>query len=197
MKGGFVSQIWDQSGPPDLGGSIGYWTWEIAQRLAQSRSVVVAGSRAAGGKTVERWEGVDFRRFALAPDQWLSMVTRLSRFVNPSHGEFSSRMHYLMYIKRAAKALSAAGCDVIHVRQYSPWVPVIRSANPHAKIVLHMHSDWLVQLEWSLWRRSAWQLDVGGRRAEAIPRGFLRYRLFGDHGILHRSRIGRSLIRRL
>jgi hypothetical protein len=67
MKVGFVSQIWDQSGPSDLGGSIGFWTWEVARRLAQSRSVVVAGPRAAGGKTVERLGGSRFQALCAGP----------------------------------------------------------------------------------------------------------------------------------
>ena len=52
-----------------------------------------------------------------------------------------------MYAKRAANAFLRDGCGVVHVHQFSQFAPIIRSANPQAKIVLHMHSDWLIQLD--------------------------------------------------
>jgi spore coat protein SA len=145
LKVGFVSQTWDHSGPPDPGGSIGIWTWEVARRLARSLDVVVAGPRSRG-VAAERWENVDFRRPApAAADRWLPILERV--FARTNGPEFASSVYYPFYAKRAAKTLSAERCDVVHVHNFSQWVPVIRSACPQAKIVLHMHADWLIQLD--------------------------------------------------
>jgi glycosyltransferase involved in cell wall biosynthesis len=37
-------------------------------------------------------------------------------------------------------------CDIIHIHNFSQFVPIVRTFNPRAKIVLHMHCEWLSQL---------------------------------------------------
>ena len=97
--------------------------------------------------TDEEWENVRFRRTALSADHLRGMVIRRFRvFVPPpQEPEFASTEYYPIYAKRAAKAFRDEGCDVVHIHQYSQFVPIIRAGHPRAKIVLHMHSDWLVQ----------------------------------------------------
>jgi spore coat protein SA len=149
MKVGFLSQPFDYSGPPDPGGSIGIWTWETARRLARSCEVAVFGPRTKGGPAVEKWEDVRFSRSALRIDHWREFVMkRLRAFAPPTAGhDFAGSSYYPMYAKRAANAFLRDGCGVVHVHQFSQFAPIIRSANPQAKIVLHMHSDWLIQLD--------------------------------------------------
>src|ERR1700731_2892725 len=48
---------------------------------------------------------------------------------------------------RAAGAFRTQACDVVHIQNFSQFVPLVRRINPQARIVLHMHSDWLVQLD--------------------------------------------------
>ncbi len=37
-------------------------------------------------------------------------------------------------------------CNIIHIHNFSQFVPIIRYFHPRAKIVLHMHCEWLTQL---------------------------------------------------
>jgi glycosyltransferase involved in cell wall biosynthesis len=149
VKVGFLSQPFDYAGPLDPGGSIGIWTWETARRLARSCGVTVFGPRPKGGPKDEQWEDVRFHRSSLNADHWRGMLMRrLRAFVPPPQGpDFASAAYYPIYASRAAKAFRDEACDVIHIHQYSQFVPIIRAINPRAKIVLHMHSDWLVQLD--------------------------------------------------
>lgn len=162
MKIGFLSQPFDHSGPPDPGGSIGIWTWETARRLARSCEVTVFGPRIKGGPALENWEKVKFCRSALTVDQWRdSLMKRLRAFAAPSEEpEFAATSYYPVYVKRAANAFLREACDVVHVHQFSQFVPVIRAANPQAKIVLHMHSDWLVQTDYKIINERLRQADA-------------------------------------
>jgi glycosyltransferase involved in cell wall biosynthesis len=149
LKVGFLSQPFDYAGPPDPGGSIGIWTWETARRLAKSFEVSIFGPRIKKGPAEEYWEDVRFRRTALAADHWRGLIMRRFRAFAPPAKEpdFASRSYYSIYAKRAARSFCDQGCDVIHVHQFCQFLPTLRAANPKAKIVLHMHSDWLIQID--------------------------------------------------
>jgi len=41
-------------------------------------------------------------------------------------------------------------CDVIHIHQFSQYVPIVRYFNRKSKIVLHMNCEWLSQLDTEL-----------------------------------------------
>ena len=148
MKLGFLTQVFDNPRPPDPQGSIGIWTWETARRLARSREVIVVGPRLQGGPTVEKLEGVNFRRFPLTADHLRSAMRRFTGFAPPAEvPEFASDSYYPVYAGRAANAFQREGCSVVHVHNFSQFVPIIRSVSRRTKIVLHMHCDWLVQLD--------------------------------------------------
>ena len=159
---GFVSQPFDYSGPPDPGTSIGIWNWEISRRFAESCRVTVAGPRRKDGPAKETWAKVNFRRFPLAQDHRLGFVMRrFARFLPRQNvPDFAAHSYYPIYARRAAKAFSDANCDIVHIHQFSQWAPIIRGVCPRAKIVLHMHSDWLVQLKEEIVRERLRQVDA-------------------------------------
>ena len=49
--------------------------------------------------------------------------------------------------------------DVVHIHNYSQFVPIIRQYNDAAKIVLHMHCEWLTQLNERLVKERLSQTD--------------------------------------
>ncbi len=51
------------------------------------------------------------------------------------------------YILQVARDLRAHGCDVVHVFNFSQFVPLVRLLNPDARIVLNMRCEWLTQLD--------------------------------------------------
>jgi glycosyltransferase involved in cell wall biosynthesis len=144
MKVGFISQPWDNGGPPDPGGSIGLITWELARRLARSFGVVVCGPRAREGPSEETWENVQFSRFRLRPDRWLLRKPLQLFFSDMGRADRGNVFHKL-YAARAARALRDSGCDIVHVFNLSQFLPIIKRVHPSAKIVLHMECDWLAQ----------------------------------------------------
>ena len=162
MKIGFVCQPFDNGGPPDPGGSIGLLTWELARRLSRSCQVVVCAPRFAQHAAHEQWEGVQFYRFRLRPDHWLLDRPRgLSSPVDGSRKDVDSILYCPVYALRSANSLRAYGCDIIHIHNFSQFVPIARLFNRRAKIVLHMNCDWLAHLDREL-------IDRRLRYADAI-----------------------------
>lgn len=147
MKIGFLIQPWDSGRPPNPGGSIGQWTWEVARRLAPSYDVLVCGPRHSGGRSDEVLENVRFARIPLKLDQpLLAMARRLRALRGGSRAAAGSAFYYGLYALRAGRIFRDYGCEIIHIHNFSQFAPLVRRFNPRAKIVLHMHCDWLVQL---------------------------------------------------
>jgi len=57
------------------------------------------------------------------------------------HGSF-----YLGYISRVAWDLKKRRPEVVHLHNFSQFAPVVRYFNPGAKVILHMHCEWLTQI---------------------------------------------------
>ena len=148
VKVGFICQPWESGGPPHPGGSIGLLTWELARRLAQSCGVVVCGLHSEDQAADECVDGVQFHRFGLGLDQWvLDRPRRLRGPLDNSRKDIDSLLYCALYALRCAKRLHAEGCDIIHLHNFSQFLPIVRMLNPRAKLVLHMNCDWLVQFE--------------------------------------------------
>ena len=154
MKIAFVSQPWDNMVPPVQAGSIAIWTYEVARRLAPSYDVVVFARGSRHGPRRRTDQRVQYRYIWTGPDvRALKLHTKLQRFTKLGLPAFASPFYYLPYIIRAAWELRKQNCDVIHVHNFSQFVPVIRAFNPRATILLHMHCEWLTQLNRSSIRR--------------------------------------------
>jgi len=151
VKVGYLNQPWDSSIPPNLGGSIPIWTWEVARCMASSSEVVVVGRRRVGEAKRATREGVRYIRLLRIPsraDRWLSAtVRRLYGLGNVREPWFASSLYQLAYAVGAARTFRAEACDVVHIHNFSQFVPIVRRRNPQAKIVLHMNCDWLAQLD--------------------------------------------------
>jgi glycosyltransferase involved in cell wall biosynthesis len=161
MKVGYLNQPWDYGAPPDPGGSMGRWVWEVSRRLARSCEVVVFGSAGANQEATERWTGVQFIQVPLKADErLLKVMQRVWRLRTPRRREIASSLYYRFYAIRAASAFRAQACDVVHIQNFSQFAPLVRRINPRAKIVLHMHSNWLVQLDRGLLERRLDDVDA-------------------------------------
>ena len=76
---------------------------------------------------------------------------------------FSSVWQNLGYAIDVGRRSRLLECDVIHVMNYSQYPPVIRKLNPNCRICLHMHCEWLTQLNYRIIenRLSAVDLIIG------------------------------------
>jgi glycosyltransferase involved in cell wall biosynthesis len=60
---------------------------------------------------------------------------------------FASSWSHYGYAVQAAQEAKRRGCDVIHITNYTQFVPVVRRIHPKATILLHMQCEWLTQLD--------------------------------------------------
>jgi glycosyltransferase involved in cell wall biosynthesis len=162
MKVGFICQPFDDCAPPVPNGSIALLTWELARRLSGSYQVTVCAPHLAEQRRTEEWEGVRFIRFGLKPDRRLLDRPRgLNGPLSESRADAHSILYCMFYALRCAARLRSERCDIVHIHNFSQFVPIARLLNRRAKIILHMNCDWLAQFDRHL-------IGARIRRADAI-----------------------------
>lgn len=176
MKVAFVDQPLGTISLLDQTSSIEIWIYEVARRLAQSCDVTVYAKKGLFQKKVEYDQGVQYRRISTVVDEWFTGISaafdKLGRFPtlrnmkralffrNAKRPFYASSLYYLTYILQVAKKLSAEECDIVHLHNFSQFVPIIRAFNPKIKIVLHMHCEWLTQLDRTMIERRLREADL-------------------------------------
>ncbi len=152
MKIAFLHQPLNTMDPNHPDGSISIWIHEVAKRLAQFHDVIVYAKKFNNDRKTECQQKVQYRRISTLVDGKCAQLCsaaekRLLRFNNSKFQFFASRLYYLIYALRVAKNLRSEKCDVVYVENFSQFIPIIRAFNPKIKIVLHMHCEWLTQLD--------------------------------------------------
>jgi glycosyltransferase involved in cell wall biosynthesis len=151
MRIAFISQPWTLASP-DLGSdSIGILTYNFARNLAKSHEVIFYGKRPSSQKEVEYCvEGIRYRGISSNVLDWISRPRRILYrigLLDINCPYFASKLFHLGYIYKIANDLKTKHCDVVHILNFSQFVPIIRAFNPNVKICLHMECDWLSQLD--------------------------------------------------
>ncbi len=151
LKIAFVHQPWNRIVPPVQAGSVAILTYEFARRMTGVAEILMYSRKYRGQKKTEVHEDVTYRRFSAALDVRLNKVLRrFRRFFPRRRPLFSRTAYYFLYIWQVANDMRRQKVDVVHIHNLSQFVPVVRALNPNAKIVLHMHCEWLTQLDKSL-----------------------------------------------
>ena len=151
MRVAFVSQPWAGALPPSE--SIAIWNQSIARLLAaggEHPRIYASAAVRAPGRQLD--EGVDYRFISATPD-WRALRVLEHMPCRRRQPLFASRLYFAAYARRIAADLRRDPCDVVHVHNFSQFVPVLRRALPDAKVVLHMHCEWLSALDRSVMRR--------------------------------------------
>lgn len=161
MKIAFVAQPIDPVLPPNQN-SIGIWIYEVGRRLAKSHEVLVyLRGNGFKGKRRVRIDGVDFNAIPLRLDnRLLRYLKRFSRRFDPKRPLFATYLYYLGYIVRIALNLRKQQCDIVHIHNFSQFVPIVKAVNPNVKIALHMHCEWLTQLNHKMIERRLRNSDL-------------------------------------
>ncbi len=165
MHVAFVNQPLDGILPPNQN-SIGIWTYEVARRLTGAADVTVYGkyTRAMsdnGDPRVVRDQGVTYRFVRSAPNRIWSKISDISkRVMKATKPMYASPLFYLDYSLQVAVDLRRRRPDVIHIHNFTGFVPVIRALNPAAKLVLHMNCEWLSQLDEKRMKRRIRSVDA-------------------------------------
>ncbi|BAU62692.1 glycosyl transferase group 1 [Stanieria sp. NIES-3757] len=148
MKIAFINQPWTIAAPPQGSDSTGIWTYQVARYLTNNCEVIYYGNQAKSEKSNYFDEQICYRGISLKFDSFLKPLRILEKKLNlnPQVPYFASQLYYLGYILLVALDLKKQQCDIIHIHNFSQFVPIVRYFNPRAKIVLHMHCEWLSQL---------------------------------------------------
>ncbi|PZO23338.1 MAG: glycosyltransferase family 1 protein [Leptolyngbya foveolarum] len=160
IKVAFVNQGWDTISPPVSAASIPIWTYETAKRLAQDCKVVIYSRRNADQAAVETYEDIEYRRVSVGGSKLSNGSAKLFSKLFTSFRYLSSQVYYLPYALRVALDLRQQQCDIVHIHNFSQFVPVIRAFNPQVKIVLHMHCEWLSQFDRAVLASRLAQVDL-------------------------------------
>lgn len=152
MKIAFVHQPINFLSLQNRQGSVDIITYELARRLASHCEVIVYSKKGPNQKESEYYQGVLYQRIPTNVDEKFDYIEsgidrRLWRLPNFKRPLFASSLYYLMYALRVAKDLKSKKCDIVHIHNFSQFVPIIRAFNPEIKIVLHMHCNWLAELD--------------------------------------------------
>jgi glycosyltransferase involved in cell wall biosynthesis len=127
---------------------------EIARQLAVSHEVIGYCARGEGQHKVEQCDGVEYRRMSTSLDRWFfSKHQKIMRLIDVVHRGnalqpvFNSRLWYRQFIGEVTADPALQDCDIVHIMNLSQFVPFIRARVPKARIVLHMHCQWLEEFD--------------------------------------------------
>jgi glycosyltransferase involved in cell wall biosynthesis len=148
MKIAIVSQPLDTVMPP-YQNSVGACTYGLALPLSESAEVLIYAlqdgrERSASLPAEHR---INFRFFtATRLDRFLfSIQKKAAKLFHRSSPISTSQWLFPSYGRMVARDLKKQRCDVIHLQHCSQYAPIIRAANPDARIVLHLHAEWFSQ----------------------------------------------------
>lgn len=154
MRIGFMSQPFDRISPPVDGGSLAMWTSETAKICSRrGHKTIVFGNH--GGVFREAHAIEEEVEYIDTPTGWNKALNRLNGAACGTAGRFGKRvlprfasswrdLGYAMEVGRRARELRL---EILQIMNYSQFVPVIRKLHPQCRIVLHMHCEWLTQLD--------------------------------------------------
>lgn len=139
--------------------SISIVTLELARRLRDEYDVLVYTS--FGSDEARAPEGVTIRRLNALHDKAIRRLTgRLAPLYGLRRPFFSSPLYYPLYMSRLARDLRAQAVDIVHIHNFTQFVPAVRRVNPGIRIALHMHSEWLSQLDPALMKERLCHADL-------------------------------------
>jgi glycosyltransferase involved in cell wall biosynthesis len=155
LKVAIVSQPWAAVLPPSESTAI--WTNGVGRRLAPRDDVLVV-SRSGG--PLDR-DGV---RYLPVPSEadWreLKVMEATARLRPRRRPVFSSRRYHRRYFGGSAGLAADAEADVVHLLNFAQPAHAVKRRRPEARVVLHMHCDWLSQISPRLVRRRAEDIDL-------------------------------------
>jgi glycosyltransferase involved in cell wall biosynthesis len=126
---------------------------EMARRLARLHQVIAYCARGEGQQRVEQFDGVEYRRISTWFDRQLLHRQKLRRLIDPSGWRsepqplINSSLWYRHFIGQVIADLVSQDCDIVHIMNITQFVPIVRARLPKVRIVLHMHCQWLEQLD--------------------------------------------------
>lgn len=147
MRIAFVCQSVDSVMPPNQN-SIGIWTYQTAMRLSARHEVMVVSRRADGLPGRSQSGRVRFDFVQVLPGRLWDGMGKARAAIGLARKPLFGRPYYRAeYVAQCILRLLAFNPDVIHIHNFANHLPAFRRSFPNAVLVLHMHCDWLVDLD--------------------------------------------------
>lgn len=147
MKVAFLSQHFDVVLPPGQG-SVGLWTYEVAHRLGEDCHTTIIARRPRRQPLPLEIDGARLDFLSCAPSGWWRMASHAwGRAFPNSKPLFVQNFYALDFFLQATRRIRRLAPDVVHLQNCPQYTPAVRRAVPDAAIILHMHCDWLAQLD--------------------------------------------------
>jgi glycosyltransferase involved in cell wall biosynthesis len=161
MKVAIVNQPMEEFTPPACSTSIALWNYEMSRVLSEFCNVVVYARTQEGWPRVGHYGAVECRRLSILPDGPIRKLLNWTSWMrNRRRSGIASSLYHIAYAYQLAHDLQHQECDVVHVANYSQFVPIIRRLNPKIHIVLHMHCNWLTQIDADILRSRLRHADL-------------------------------------
>ncbi len=147
MKVALISQPFDKVAPPNQN-SIGILTYNLSNKLADYAEMIVYAGTKRRGLEWKTEAGVQYRFVATTSNRFIRKLNRsVYQPIFDKKRITGFDIEGFRYIFRIAADLRRQNCDIIHIHNFSQFVPILRFLNPKARIILHMHCEWLTQLD--------------------------------------------------
>lgn len=161
LKVAFINQPLDHVLPPHQN-SIGIWTYQVARRITDSFDVTCYAKLMQGETEKVEYDGaVRYQFMRMAPIRaWDQFSSLFGRFYTTRKPLFAAGFYFLDFILPIAVDIRRKRFDVVHIHNFTQFVPVVRALNPKIKIVLHMNGEWLSQLDEKLMKARIDKADL-------------------------------------
>ena len=153
MKLSFVNQPWTIAAPPTGSDSTGIWSYQVSFYLNKHHQIIYYGCKDTLSpnnfrRNFNSNHQIEYRAISPTIDNWLKIPKKIaSKFnSNAKLPYFGSAWFNFGYGWQIAKDTAKSNCEIIHIHNFSQFVPIIRARNPSAKIILHLHCEWVNRL---------------------------------------------------
>jgi spore coat protein SA len=137
---------------PETIGSLTRVVHELTQRLGRAYPLTVVSTQQPGDPADEQRDGIHHLRIPAGVDRrvlvsYFRWRNRLGRRVGIVERPYpGTSVYFYSYVRRAARRLAREQPDLIHLHNVTQFIPPLRRAVPGARLVLHMHCQWLVEM---------------------------------------------------
>jgi glycosyltransferase involved in cell wall biosynthesis len=161
MKVAFINHPWDTMDLSALSGSLPIWTYEVAKRLPDTDDITIYARRSFQQSASQSADNLTVRRISTAIDPIVhKLLRRVPAVWSPRKPFFASKLYYRSYIRQVAASLRGQPVDIVHIHNFAQYASIIRRSLPQAKICVHMHCEWLSQLDAAWVDKSLTQVDA-------------------------------------
>lgn len=161
MKIAFIHQPWNRVVHAAPQGSVPIWTDAVSRRLADDHDVHVYARRFPDQHSGEDVGSIRYVRVDAPLDPVVArFVDPVNRLVRPRHSPYASRLFYRQYYRRVARDMARRGIEIVHLHSFPQAASIIRREHPSARIVVHLHVEWLNLLPARVARRQVKDADL-------------------------------------